>query len=62
MRAEANVSNCGKSGKMPRDSPPHLCRVLRGGADIFTLAGEARGLEAFSLARTNLAAWKVMAS
>jgi len=60
MRAEANVSNC-ESARCC-EIHPHFCRVLRGGADIFTLAGEARELEAFCLARTNLAAGKVMAS
>jgi hypothetical protein len=60
MKAEANVSNCesARCGEIHL----HFCRVLRGGADISTLAGEARELEAFCLARTNLAAWKVMTS
>jgi hypothetical protein len=60
MRAEANVSNCepARCGEIH----VHFCRVLRGGADFFTLAAEAREPEAFSLARTNLAAVKVMAS
>jgi len=60
MKAEANVSN--RESARCCEIHPHFCRVLRGGADIFTLAGEARELEAFSPARTNLAARKVMAS
>ena len=58
MRAEANVSNC-ESARC-REIHLHFCRVFPAALTFRSLAAEAR--EVVSLAQTNLAAWKEMAS